>query len=251
MKFYFLVIAFTLSASTVQAQKKEDTLSYSSWKKYSDKVQSGTNKYLQYFTDSLGQVLRINTFKTRTVKQDPANANILWVIQRYNKAKGNEIETDTAFINKVDFSPLAYHTDIQSAGYKEVVQFTQDSIYTSVFYKDSTKHVSYPSSPDYFIATTMEDMMGMLPLKIGYTVVVKNVNPGVRHNTTDYKVSVVRKEKIQLSDHSTREAYLVEAGFPAFKSYSQYWFSVDKQLMLKHSFKMRDGSFFIEERLMP
>src|SRR6478735_3907043 len=171
MKFYLLVIAFALTVSTVQAQKKEDTLSYSSWKKYSGKVQSGTNKYLQYFTDSLGQVLRINTFKTRTVKQDPANDNVLWVIQRYNKAKGN----------KVDFSPLAYHTDISSAGYKEVVQFTKDSINTDVIYKDSTKHVSYGSSPDYFIATTMEDMMGMLPLKEGYTVLIKNINPGIRH----------------------------------------------------------------------
>lgn len=251
MKFYFLVIAFILSTSAMQAQKKVDTLSYSSWKKYSSKIQLGTHKYLQYFTDSLGQVLRINTFKTRTVKQDPANDNILWIIQRYNKAKGNEIETDTAFISKVDFGPLAYHTDIASAGYKEVVQFTKDSIYTSVIYKDSSKHVSYPSIPDYFIATIMEDMMSMMPLKEGYAVVIRNVNPGVRHHLADYKVSVLRKEQVQLSDRSFKEAYLVEAGFPVFKSYSQYWFSADKQLLLKHSFRMRDGSYFIEERLMP
>lgn len=241
-----LIVAFAIHAP---AQAKVDLLSYQAVSRLTSKLQLGVQKYVQYYTDSSGNLLQINTLKTRTLQKDPADQNVLQVIQRYNKNK--EVDADTAFVRLSDFQPIAFRTHIASGGYRENVLFQPDSIITRIYYTDSLKQKNYARIETVFISTTEQDLISLLPLREGYMATFNLVNPGVRHTDMVFEIEVMGKEMITLSDQSLKETYLVKAGFPKFNSFSHYWFSVDKQVLLKHRFKMRNGTFFIQERIMP
>jgi hypothetical protein len=247
MKYFILFLGFCFLCS-VASQCQTDTLTFEKLRSYRPDIRIQTDRFVQYYNDSVGGFLRMNALKSRKKQIDPINRNRALIIQQYVSAKGTD--ADTTFTNAETMEPLMYRTHIRSSGYKEHVVFNAENIMTDVVMKDSTKHTTHAAGKNSFVSTTLEDVISILPLKQGYSIVLKIVNAGINHAYTSYDVKVTGRQKVRLADHSLTEVFIVEGKFAGATAGTVWWFTTDKHILLKKDFMMRNGTHFIEERLM-
>lgn len=227
------VLVLTLISFNLSAQSDFEDL-------HSENVMN----YVQ-FIETESKPYRFNSFLKREIQTiEYKNEECLLVIQNYFTPKG--IDVDSSILRKKDLKPIAYHTNISTIGYREVVEFDEDSIINSIIYSDSSNFTRRPNN-ESFIGVALNEIIGSRKLKGGMQFSIEAVNPGLRYFEYTISIKVLGTEFVYLTPNNKIECWKLEVYHSHLKKTTIEWYSVDNQLQLRSEMDLGNKMRFVRK----
>ncbi|MEP7322715.1 MAG: hypothetical protein ABI761_12385 [Saprospiraceae bacterium] len=236
LKIKFIVILLLLANRLFAQVPKTDTI------KEMHGLQFGilmSRKYLQ-FTESQDGRVNFQSILTRQIKKIQNNGKEqLLIIQSY---QSGTIDKDSSYCDLSTLLPVAYHSDVQSEGYKEKVIFAKTGIETTITTKDGTKMFTLENK-QLFNGVMMDEIISSLKLREGVTYVFKALNPGMNHFEYLENIFVEGKEVIELAGIGKISCWKIKTQMEGSPG-SDEWYTVKDQIQVKKRFELAGGSVF-------
>lgn len=244
MKLPFLLAIFLFSSFLCfSKEQKNDTIN----SMQVARVVPSVKKYIQYIENENGTI-KFNSILTRDIqKAKYANNSVILIIQKYQKSNG--VDIDSSFIDAKTLKPIAYHTDIASQGYREVVEFSKNQITNQIIYRDSVSITKFPNK-NLYNGVIINDLISELELEVGKQYNINVVNPGRRHYEYTISLEVVGIEMIGLKNSNQIKCWKLNVKYGDTTRSTLEWFSFDKQQQIKTIFDIGNGAKFIREMVI-
>lgn len=244
MKYYIVIFSFLCLNHLLYSQELKidsiDTIK-------ATKVTPSIKKYIQYIENLDGSVT-FNSILTREIQKiNYKGDKAFLIIQKYQMSKGTDI--DSSFVNAVNLKPLAYHTNISSQGYKEIVEFSKNEISNQIITGDSISN-SMKSNNKSFNGVITNDVIGELPFEIGKVFVLNMVNPGKRYKEYTTTIKVLGIETIALNTTTKIKCWKLNITSGQSNKGTTEWYSMDYQIQMKSVFKFGEGKKFIRTMII-
>jgi hypothetical protein len=196
----------------------------------------GERRYIQYIENQKGHV-SFNTLLTRKIEL--AGGDKYLITQTYQSAKN--VDVDSSYCTSASMAPISYTSVVKSEGHREQVIFQTDTILNTTFFGDSSQTTA-KSNTGYFNAVVTDELIAGLPLKEGASFELNTVNPGLRFHPTVTKITVERKETLELAGKKFL-CWRIRVGHEGFPD-STEWFTVEGRIQLLKKFPIGNGSTF-------
>lgn len=230
------IVALSLQNVVFSQESKVDTVTTIITKRIIPSVK----KYIQYSEMKNGRIA-FQSILTREIKKTTYQEKDAYlIIQKYQSEKS--IDLDSSYVYSSNLKPMIYHTNIQSGGYQEIVEFSKNKIFNKIIYKDSISE-STKVNNNYYNGVIMDDIISELPLAEGKKFIIKAVNPGKRHFKYMAIISVVGIETIEINPSLKIKCWKLNVGNTDNNRAATQWYSVEGQHQIKTLFEFKGGKF--------